>query len=930
MEFRVLGRVEVVIDGRARHVGHARQQCVLAALLVDVGRRVSVDQLIDRVWGERPPQRARDALYSYLSRLRRVLAPAGGTGIERCDEGYLLRAPQDTVDLHRFRRLLERARAVDDAVAADDLYGAALALWRGEPFGSADSPWIHRLRHSLDQERLAAESDRGDHALRCGRHTRLLAELPARIEEHPLDERLVGQLMLALCRAGRAAEALDHYRRLRHRLAEELGVDPGERLQRLHQDILTGDPALNGGSEPADRGVAGALPRQLPPTVLHLAGREPELALLDAGLRILDDGPGTALIISVSGVAGVGKTTLAVHWARRVAGRFPDGQLYLDLRGFGPDEAPVAPAEAVRRLLEAVGVRPERIPADTQGRVTLLRSVTDGRRMLLVLDNARSADQVEPLLPGSPSCLVLVTSRRRLTGLVARHQAQHLSLDTLTTAAARELVAARLGAERAAAEPDAVTELAERCGRLPLALSIAAARAGTLPGLPIGTLVEELRDERHRLTALATGDSEDTDLTSVFGWSYDALSPGAARLFRLLAAHPGPEFTLPAAAAASGLTPVDTRARLAELVDAHLVRPGTAGRFLLHDLLRAYARARLATDETDEDADGAAHRIFDHYLHTALAADRLLDEHRDAVAVPEPTAGARPQPMATHDQAEQWFSAEHAVLLTAVQQAARTGFPGHAWRLAWAIGTHLHRRGAWQEWVETQRTALAAASDCGDRAGIAHARHGLGVACAWAGRPEEAHTHLVTGLREYGELADERGQAHTHRTLAWLAQRQGRPAEALEHAEETLRHYTAAGFVPGQASALNVIGWCETLLGRHPQALSACRRALDLFEQTGNRTGQAYCWDSLAHAYRGLDRNAEAIDCFQQALALFRALGDRYNQATTLTGLGDGHAARGEHAEARACHRQALDILRELGHPEADDLQRRMTETAPA
>ncbi|MGW2180729.1 AfsR/SARP family transcriptional regulator [Streptomyces sp. NPDC001732] len=929
MEFRVLGRVEVVIGGRAGHVGYARQQCVLAALLVDIGRRVSVDQLIDRVWGERPPQRARDALYSYLSRLRRVLAPAG-TGIERCDGGYLLRAQEDAVDLHRFRRLLERARTVDDDAQADDLYGAALGLWRGEPFGSADSPWIHRLRQGLHQERLAAESDRGDRALRCGRHTRLLAELPVRIEEHPLDERLVGQLMLALCRVGRPAEALDHYRRLRHRLAEELGVDPGERLQRLHQDVLTGDPALSGPSEPPAPVVGPSVPRQLPPSVLHLVGRGHELGFLDAQLKVLDDGPGTSPIVSVSGVAGVGKTTLAVHWARRVADRFPDGQLCLDLRGFGPAGAPMAPFEGARRLLEALGVRPERIPADTPGRVALFRSVTDGKRLLLVLDNARGTDQVEPLLPGSPGCLVLVTSRRRLTGLVARHQAQHLSLAVLTPAAARELVAARLGAERAGAEPEAVTELAERCDRLPLALSIAAARACTLPSLPVAALVEELRDERHRLTALSTGDGEDTDLLSVFTWSYGALSPGAARLFRLLAVHPEPDFALPVAAAASGLAPADTRVLLAELVDAHLVRPGTTGRFLLHDLLRAYAGTRLAADERAEDAHAAAHRVFDHYLHTALAADRLLDEHRDPVAVRAPAAGARPQPMATHEQAERWFRAEHAVLLAAVRQAASTGLPGHAWQLAWAIGTHLHRRGAWQEWVEAQRIALTAALDCGDRAGIAHARHGLGLACAWAGRREEAHTHLTTGLREYADLADERGQAHTHRTLAWLAQRQGRPAQALEHAEGTLRHYTAAGFVPGQASALNVIGWCETLLGRHREALSACRRALDLFEQAGNRTGQAYCWDSLAHAYRGLGREAEAIDCFRQALSLFRALGDRYNQATALTGLGDGHAARGDHDEATACHREALAILRELGHPEADDLRRRLDRAAPA
>ncbi|MET9954377.1 BTAD domain-containing putative transcriptional regulator [Streptomyces sp. NPDC006339] len=988
VHFRLLGGIEVLTDGRAVDVGHTRQRCVLAVLLVDVGRPVTVDKLVDRVWADRPPQRARDALYSYLSRLRRALAhaPDTETEIERRSDGYLLRARPETIDIHHFRTLVSRARAATDDEQAMSLYGRALGLWHGEPFGSVDGPWFRQLRDALRQERLAAELDRNDRALRCGRHTALAAELSVRVEEHPLDERLAAQLMRALHHSGRPAEALAQYRRLHRVLAEELGIAPSEPVRALHQRLLastavtgspgrmgsagrTGSPGRTGsagratadrdGPHPAATDGAGAgvgaragdtppgrpphhVPRQLPPTSLHLIGRSAEIAFLDDRLTTPaapgtpSTAPGTAPsapvtaplvtapLVTLSGPAGVGKTTLALHWAHRVKDRFPDGQLYIDLRGFAPDASPLPPDEAVHRFLEALGTRPGTIPADPTARAALFRTLVDGRRLLLVLDNAHDTDQVRPLLPGTPHCFVLVTSRRRLAGLVVHHEARPLALDVLSPHAARELLTARLGPDHAHAEPDALAELVEHCGRLPLALSIAAARTATSPGLPLSALVAELRDGRNRLAALATGDGGDTDVTSVFSWSYRALTPGAARLFRLLADHPGPDTTAAAAAASAGLPSDRTRALLAELVNAHLLQRHPTDRFQLHDLVRAYAADRLAADESDPDRREARRRLFDHYLHAALTADRLLDEHRDPIPVDAPVPGARPCEITGPEEAQAWFAAEHTVLVAAVDEAARGGPTGHAWRLAWALGPHLQRTGAWTEWVRVQRVALAAATGAGDAIGRAHATHALGLACAWAGQHAEADAHLAAALTEYAELRDLRGQAHTHRTLAWLAQRQDRHADARHHAVRTLRFYTQAGFLPGQASALNVIGWSQAQLGRHRQALSACGRALRLFEQVANTTGQAYTWDSLAYAHRGLGRHEQAIACYGEAVRLFRALGDRYNTATSLTGLADSLSATGDLTAARTAYDEALAILDELDHPEARELRRRL------
>ncbi|WP_210582867.1 BTAD domain-containing putative transcriptional regulator, partial [Streptomyces sp. GESEQ-4] len=464
-------------------VGHARQRRVLAALLVDAGHVVPAGVLEERVWGERVPRRGRETLYGYVSRLRQALTP-WGPDLVREQGGYRLSVAVEAVDLHRFRDLAARARSVDADERAVALWEEALGLWRGEAFAGADTPWFNTQRNVVEAERLAAQIDLVDVRLRLGQHARVLAECSSRAEAYPLDERVAGQLMLALFRCGRQAEALACYTALYKRLAEELGTEPGAEVQRVHQAMLRGESARTAARDAlpsAKTGALRAVPAQLPLDAQGFTGRAEELAQLDGILATGAERSAAVVISAVSGTAGVGKTALAVHWAHRVADWFPDGQLYVNLRGFDPSGAAVTPDQAVRSFLDGLGVPAPQVPVDLQARVGLYRSLLAGQRVLVVLDNARDADQVRPLLPGSPGCLAVVTSRNRLTGLVAAEGAHPLTLDLLSPAEARDLLAHRLGEDRLAAEPDAVQEIITRCARLPLALAITTARAATNP-----------------------------------------------------------------------------------------------------------------------------------------------------------------------------------------------------------------------------------------------------------------------------------------------------------------------------------------------------------------------------------------------------------------------------------------------------------------
>ncbi|MDX8036050.1 BTAD domain-containing putative transcriptional regulator [Lentzea sp. BCCO 10_0856] len=595
MEFGLLGAVEVRVGDRVVDVGHSRQRCVLAVLLVEANRLVPVDVLVDRVWGEQVPHRARNAVAGYVSRLRQVLPDE--VRIVGRQGGYLLTADPMSVDVHRFDHLVALARVRPDE--AVELLNDALGLWRGEPFSTLDTPWLAAVRSALEARRLAALLDRNDLALEQGRHTELLAELDATAAAFPLDERLAGQLMLALYRCGRQADALLRYEQVRLRLADELGADPGPGLRLLHQKILTADLAL-----PVDQPVV--VPRQLPAPPRSFTGRARELTALDA---VLTGRP--PVVAAVSGMAGVGKTALAVHWAHRVAARFPDGQLYVNLRAFGPDEAPATPGEALRTLLDALG---ERVPASVAAQAGRYRDAVAGKRMLILLDNARDAEQVRPLLPGARGCLVLVTSRNRLTGLVAADGAHPVVVDPLSAEDSRGLLADRLGAARIA-DSAAADEIVARCAGLPLALTVVAARVACT-GFPLRVIAAELGGG---LDSFDGGDSA-TDVRTAFSWSYRAVGPQAARLFRLLGTHPGHDVSVEDAAALFGAQQI--RPLLSELTRAHLLAERRPGRYVLHDLLRAFAveLAQIHDTGVDDFAQALAWFTAEHH---ALRAQSL-------------------------------------------------------------------------------------------------------------------------------------------------------------------------------------------------------------------------------------------------------------------------------------------------------------------
>ncbi|MFC6022634.1 BTAD domain-containing putative transcriptional regulator [Plantactinospora solaniradicis] len=945
VELLLLGDVRARVDGRSVDLGHARQQCVLVALLVDANRVVPADRLLDRVWGDQRPQRARNALSGYVSRLRGLLGQNGDVTILRRSDGYLLTVDPDAVDLHRFHRLLTRARSATrgggtgggtypgGAESPAALLERALSLWRDEPFGTLDTPWLTGVRTALAAERLAAVLDLVDLALAGGRHAELLGELAARAAEHPFDERIAGQLMTALYRCGRQADALRHYQDVRSRLAEDLGMDPAAALQRLYHQILTNDPALeataapgrgHGPAEPAPTATttppSASAPRQLPAAPSAFTGREYELTELDA---LLEPGPDSAGTTVVSGSAGVGKSALALHWAHRTAERFPDGQLYVNLRGFDPDGVVVGPAEAVRGFLDAFGVPAQRVPIGLAAQTALYRSLVAGRRVLVVLDNARDAAQVRPLLPGAPGCATVVTSRNQLGGLVAIDGARAVTLDLFTLPEARRFLARRLGADRVADESAAIDEMVARCARLPLALAVVAARAAAQRGFRLADLVAELRTAGGSLDPFDGGEPA-ADVRAVFSWSYRALGPAAARLFRLIGLHPGPEVGVPATASMAGSPATAARRLLTELAQAHLLTERSPGRYVMHDLLRAYATEQADVEEAAPDRRAAANRLLDHYLHTAYAADRLLYPHRDPIVLAEPVPGAGPEPLADRAEAMTWLRTEHQILHALVDWAGRTGFERYTWELAWSLTSFFNLRGYWHDQVAVQRTALEAACRIGDEAAQAHVHRNLGRAHTQLGQLDQARAQLARALELFVAVGDRANQAQTQVNIARILEQQGRDMEALHHDQRSLDLYRDAGHLTGQARALNNIACMLTRLGDHDQARALCRQALRLNDEIGNRHGAATNWQSLGYLEYAAGAYRDAIAACRRALDLFGDVGDRAGEAETLTCLGEALRARGEVRAANQTWKRALTLLDEMGHPDADRVRRHL------
>lgn len=946
VELRLLGPVELSVQGRTAEVGPPQRRTVLAALAVDTGRPVPADVLIRRVWGTDPPDGARRALHAHVARLRRLCEQTEDFGpprlrLVRRSGGYLLEARPDHVDIHRFRQLASRAGETgrtDEARAA--LLREALGLWHGEPLAGLGGQWAARVREAWRRHHVDAAVAWAHMESRVSDPVAVIGPLTELLDAYPLVEPLTEALMRALHAAGRSAEALDCYAAVRKRLAEELGTDPGAELRKVHEAILRGGMAESV-ARPASRAPVraappalptaaattwpGVIPVQLPMGVSGFVGRGQELARLEDILASAADQPSAVVITAVSGTAGVGKTALAVHWARQAQRTFSGGQLYVNLRGFGPNGSVMSPAEAVRGFLDALGVPPARIPAGLEAQVGLYRSLLAGRRVLVVLDNARDAEQVRPLLPGAPGCLALITSRRSLTGLAATEGAQLLTVGMLAAEEARELLIRRLGSERVTADPDAVREIVGRCAGLPLALAIVAARAAAQPELPLAALADELRLADRRLDALDSGEAS-SEVRAVFSWSYRALGPEAARLFRLLGLHPGPDAALPAVAALAGVPAARARALVAELVRGHLLTEQPVGRYAFHDLLRAYAAELVATHDGDGTRRTAAHRMFDHYLHTAHQADALLTPRPTRSPLPLARPGSAAVELSDHRQAQAWFTAEHPVLLAVVEQAPAAGFHSHTWRLASALTTYLDRHGNRRALIAAHTAALDAARRQGDVVGQAEAHRGLGLAEDRLDRPDAARAHYLRALELFGEVGDHAGQARIHQHLSRMSEAQGRHQQALGHAHDSLAHHRAVDDRAGQSAALNHIGWILAQLGEHQQALTYCRQALEPALETGDLNGQAHIQDSLGYILHRLGEHAEAVDRYQQALDLFHQTGDRHSEAAGLRCLGDIHGATGRPAPARTAWTQALAITAELGLPDADPLRARLLE----
>ncbi|MEU9338183.1 BTAD domain-containing putative transcriptional regulator [Streptomyces sp. NPDC048290] len=693
-------------------LGSPQQRAVLAMLLLNRGRAVGVSDLVEGVWGDEPPQGAVSVLRTYVSRLRKLLEPVRRAGqppavLTSLGDGYALHTDLLSTDLADCEKAVTHARrhwAEGRGECALAQLRSALDAWESPALAGVPGPYAEAMRADLAERRLSTLELRLRLELELGRHPAVVAELLALRDAHPVREAVSELLLLALYRCGRQAEALEAYARTRRHLVDELGIEPGPSLRALHTRILSGDPGLlpvpplptaAPARAPAPRRAPGVRPSQLPADLPTFTGRRTELGHLTA--LLLDEvpppaAPGTRppgmAIAVVNGMPGVGKTALALHWAHRVAHRFPDGTLHVDLRGYGPGGGPREPGQVLEAFLAALGVAPSAVPAGLDARAALYRSVLADRRVLIVLDNARDIAQVQPLLPGAAGCLVLVTGRGRLSGLVARHGACPLPLGPLSATESREMLARRLGGHRVAAEPDAADTIVELCARLPLALADVAARAAHHPGFRLAHLAAELRAGHGSLDAF-TGHDTGADPDTVFSWSYRTLSAEAAALLRLLAQHPGPDLGLAVAAALTGQPGPRVRPRLTELTGASLLHEPFPGRFVLHTLVRAYALERAAEQDSARERTAATFRLLDHYLHTTHHAAAFLGPRRPSVLLPPPVAGSAPLRFGDRAQAANWLRAECRTLRAVVEYAAAHGHRDHAWHTAHALDPHL-------------------------------------------------------------------------------------------------------------------------------------------------------------------------------------------------------------------------------------------------
>ena len=876
------------------------QRAVLALLLVDAGRVVPAEYLAEVLWRGGPPPGAAGTLRSYVSRLRGLLGPdavlAGRGG------GYAIVVEPDRVDASRFERLVGAGREAlgrGEAAVAAGRFGEALALWRGRALADVAEVEALALEGArLEELRLVAVEGRAEAGIELGLAAEVIGELERLVAEYPVRERLWRLLVLALYRAERQADALAAYRRARQMLAEELGIQPGEELRQLQEAVLRHEVP-----PPATAAVTRTLPRD----IASFTGRGAELGQLLGQLAGAATGGGVVGICAIGGMAGIGKTTLAVHAAHQLAERFPDGQLFLPLHAHTPGQRPVDPADALASLLLAAGVGAHAIPADLEARTARWRDYLAGKKVLLVLDDAAGHEQVRPLLPGTAGSLVLVTSRRRLAAL---EDAAVISLDTLGPGEAASLLARLAGRPGLQAGDAGVGEITRLCGYLPLAIGMLARQLHHHPAWTTDGLAAQLAAARDRLALMR---AEDLSVAAAFDLSYQDLPADQQRLFRRLGLHPGPDIDAYAAAALDG-TPLDAaRRHLEGLYDQHLLTEPAPGRYRLHDLLREHAQA-LAAAADPTDSSPAAGRLLDYYLHTALAAGRhFTTRNLDAGSLlPAHPPECAPL-LSTPVQAASWLEAERANLHAAVDYAAATARPMHASLIPAAMAGFLEVRGYWDQALALHQTALTAARQAGDRPGQARALTLLAemqlATSDWAAAPAT----FQHALELYRDMGDRAGQATAINGLGRAHRATGAYRSAVACHQQALALCRDIGDRRGQAFALNDLGIIQHETGDYQSAATSHQQALELFRATGHQYGQSEALLDLGTVQRLTGDYPAAAATVQQAMALNRDLDDRYHRPYILAELGVLQRLAGDYPAAAASHQHALEEFSDLG-----------------
>ncbi|WP_188189098.1 AfsR/SARP family transcriptional regulator [Nonomuraea sp. SYSU D8015] len=972
LRFAVLGPVRAWRDGRELDLGTPLQRSILGMLLLREGRAVTPNEMIDAVWGEDAPPRALGALRTYVSRLRTVLEPDRPARsrpelLTSIGRGYALRLPDGALDLTRFERGIaeaESARKSGRLREAAEGMRAALALFEGEPLAGTVGPYAEHQRDRLIERRLSVVETLMDVDLELGNHAKIVSELIALTADHPLRERLRAQLMLALYRCGRQGDALNVFTETREALIDELGIEPGPELSALHQRILAADPTLTAAEvpqedEPADEDEqpqAPELPKpaQLPAAVNDFTGRKELAARLRTLLSAQSSGEGVP-VAAISGIGGVGKTTLAVHVAHQLDEVFPDGQLYADLRGY-TDET-TAPESALGGFLRALGIPTDVIPDGLAERSALYRSILAERRILVLLDNARDAQQVSPLLPGSPGCAAIVTSRVKLADLPS---ARLIDLDVMEPGEALSLFAAVAGPERVAAEHGAAMDVVAACGFLPLAVRIVAARLAARPSWTVASLVPRLADEQRRLDEMRVGNLA---VEATFALGYGQLTPAQARAFRLLSLPNGPNICSGAAAAVLSLSTFEAEEVLESLVDASLLEAPAPGRYRFHDLLKLFARRALEKTERPQARALALRRLLGFYLASAQSAHRLAYEGSMIPANLVVVGSGRT--FGTADEAVAWLISEGDSLFAAINQAAAASRTGEqllpAADLLVAMEPLLESGTHTREFDQGTRAVLAAAQSIGDEAGELRSRYVLGRVLFAGNQLKEAEEHF----RRVHELSRRRGEkivmGEVLNALAVVVGRQRRHTEALSLFDAAMGFYRENGVPAGEALVLSYSARDHLGLGRPEDAIAAAEKGLAIFTEIGSGAGTARAryhlgivlsrvgrlteavhhhaeclaffraskqrvWEQrvcsrLAETFIAAERYPDAVRHAEQALVVSREIGHPYGEALSLTVLGKALRGLGSVTRSSDCLRQAFEIFSRLGAPEAGDLK---------